>query len=130
MSARFTKADRLLKPADFSYVFSSADVKAGSGEFFLLARKTRQQAMKPRIGFILSRKKVKRAVDRNRIKRIAREQFRTLSVSDNGYPPIDIVFMANRGADKLDRPTVHRTVRSLLNKLQQRYARSETGKQT
>lgn len=126
MTGQFTKADRLLKPADFSHVFSQAEIKAGSGEFFLLAR-TSRQPVRPRIGFILSRKKVKRAVDRNRIKRIAREEFRTLT-SDH-YPPIDIVFMANRGADQLDRPTVHKTIRSLLRKLRQRYTRFSTEKQ-
>jgi ribonuclease P protein component len=47
-----------------------------------------------RLGLAVSRRVEKRAVGRNRIKRIAREVFRR----DVDLPPLDMVVLANRAA--------------------------------
>lgn len=49
----------------------------------------------PRIGFALSKKKIAKAHDRNRIKRLVRESFRT-----HRLPAIDMIFLAQQGIKK------------------------------
>lgn len=115
----FPKHRRLLTSSDFDQVFKQVAVKAGTGELFLLASPSSSDHA-PRLGFIIARKQVKRAVDRNRIKRIVREEFRTLGA---GYPDLDIIVMARRGAQQLTRQATHEAARYLFRKLSKRYAR-------
>ena len=121
----FPRRRRLLTAADFNRVFEQASVRAGTGELFALARPvaTEQPTMaQARIGFIVSRKNVRKAVNRNLLKRIAREEFRRL---DPDYPAIDIIVMARRGAGTLSREALHDATRYLLRKLRQRYAEQQ-----
>ncbi|MFC3851593.1 ribonuclease P protein component [Salinispirillum marinum] len=112
----FPRTKRLLTAGDFRTVFDRATVKAGTAELFLLATPATEFTT-PRIGFIISRKNVRRAVARNRIKRIVREQFRHLP---KDYPSFDIIVMARKGADRLEPKTLHSTVSYLFNKLNKR----------
>lgn len=52
----------------------------------------------PRLGLAISKKHAKRAVDRNRLKRIVRESFRQHQAT---LPAMDFVVMAKGGAQKL-----------------------------
>lgn len=115
-SQRFQRNRRLLTASDFNRVFEQASTRAGTAELFLLAAPT--EAPNARLGFIVARKHVRRAVKRNMLKRIVRENFRTL---DADYPPLDIIVMARKGADRLSRPQVHEAIRHLLHKLRRRY---------
>ena len=114
----FSKQRRLLTSSDFDQVFKRVAVKAGTGELFLLASPSLSEHA-PRLGFIIARKEVKRAVDRNRIKRIVREEFRTLGET---YPDLDIIVMARRGAQQLSRQATHDAAQYLFRKLSKRYA--------
>lgn len=61
--------------SDFDVIFKSPDAKSSSRDFLLLANlntKTKHH----RIGFITSKKKIHRAVDRNRFRRVIREYLR------------------------------------------------------
>lgn len=112
----FPRTKRLLTAGDFRTVFDHASVKAGTAEIFLLATPS-NTSNTARVGFIISRKNVRRAVARNRIKRIVREEFRHLPTD---YPAYDIIVMARKGADQLEPKILHDTVSYLFNKLNKR----------
>lgn len=109
---RYPREARLLTPADFSRVMDGADLKVSSAGYLLLAR--RSDSLPARLGFIIARKKVKRAVDRNRIKRCFRENFR-LQLAD--FPPMDIVFLARQDVGRLDHEALHDSCRESFRKL-------------
>ena len=52
----------------------------------------------PRLGLIISKKSIKRAVDRNRVKRITRESFRLCQSRLRG---LDVVIMSRAGLGEL-----------------------------
>lgn len=60
--------------ADIDFVFQQPTFKISNAFFLILARKN--QLPVPRLGLIVARKNLKKAVDRNKIKRISREFFR------------------------------------------------------
>jgi len=59
-----------------------------------------------RLGLAISRKAARRAVDRNRLKRIAREAFRHAPPA----PAIDLVVFAKPGAAREDRHTLRNSL--------------------
>ena len=67
------KHQRLLNKADFNGVFSKS-VKVSNAFFLILIHKT--STPYSRLGLVISKKVDKRAVQRNRVKRICRETFR------------------------------------------------------
>ena len=70
----FPRTHRLVSSHDFNAVFA-APVKSSDAFFTVLARPTAGDAP-ARLGLAIARKQLKRAVDRNRIKRLIRESFR------------------------------------------------------
>lgn len=106
----FGRRCRLLKPAEFSYVFEQA-CRVGNHYLTLLARPNNLGY--PRLGMAIARKHLKTAVGRNRIKRQIRESFRLHKEMIGG---LDIVVLARPGIDQAD----HRKLRaSLDNKWQE-----------
>ena len=95
--ASFGKSSRLLTAADYSQVFDGCETRASHKHLLLLARKTDRPGH--RLGLVIAKKNVRLAVQRNRVKRIAREFFRQLPEGD---PPMDVVLLARRGLDQLD----------------------------
>lgn len=87
-TARFPKRARLLKPAEFSRVFKDP-IRSSDRLFTILAVRNPEQAM-PRLGLAISKKHARRALDRNRIKRVVRESFR----QQPDLPVADMVVMA------------------------------------
>jgi len=71
--AGLPKNSRLLTKADYNTVFSKS-VKVSNSLFLILIHKTSNPYS--RLGLVISKKVDKRAVQRNRIKRIIRESFR------------------------------------------------------
>jgi ribonuclease P protein component len=71
--AGLPKQARLLTKADFNAVFSKS-VKVSNPQFLLLIHINNNPYS--RLGLVISKKVDKRAVQRNRIKRISRESFR------------------------------------------------------
>ncbi|MDO4626976.1 MAG: ribonuclease P protein component [Pasteurellaceae bacterium] len=109
----FSRELRLLTPAQFKYVFQQP-LRASSPEITILARQNTLEH--PRLGLAVAKKHLKRAHDRNRIKRLSRESFRLLQQQ---LPAYDFVIVAKQGIGKLDNPTF----RTTLDKLWQRHIR-------
>lgn len=76
----------------------------------------------PRLGLIVSKKNVRRAVDRNRFKRLVRESVR---LQQDRLPAVDIVVLARRGVQELDNDTLHRQIHGMWRRLE-REARNAT----
>ena len=94
---RFGKAKRLLNAKDYSRVFDSPDARASHQHLLLLAKVN--DGPDHRLGLVIAKKNVRLAVERNRIKRVARELFRSLP---GGEPSLDVVLLARRGIGLLD----------------------------
>ncbi len=90
---RFTlrKKERLKKVKDFKRVFDHGKSLGGSTVAFYFCS---NNLGFPRAGFIASKKVSKRAVDRNRAKRLMREVFR---LNKHKLKPFDIIFIARKG---------------------------------
>lgn len=108
---------RLLTPADFQNVFNNPPVKAVSGQFTLLAKPNGRDY--PRLGVTISKKTAKRAVDRNKIKRIVRETYRLKQHKLSGF---DIIVIAKPGVTKLDNHALSELLNYLWRKLSKRCA--------
>ena len=93
----FSKGKRLLNAKDYSRVFDGVEAKASHKHLLLLAKTNSGPGH--RLGLVIAKKNVRLAVQRNRIKRLAREFFRKLPGSD---PSIDVVLLTRRGIDQLD----------------------------
>ena len=95
--ASFGKAKRLLNAKDYSQVFDGPDVRASHKHLLLLAKYRKEPGH--RLGLVIAKKNVRLAVQRNRIKRVSREFFRSLPDSN---PSMDVVLLARRGMGNLD----------------------------
>ena len=88
----FNKTQRLLTKKDYNHVFEHAK-KIATPEFIILFRENNLGYS--RLGLALSKKMIAKAHDRNRIKRLLRENFRQKEL-----PAIDMVFLARQGVAK------------------------------
>ena len=78
-------------------VFSDAEFRSGNKRLLLLARRSGLES--GRIGLVVPKKHLRRAVDRNIVKRIARNTFRLRQAEFSG---VDIVVLV-KGKFNLDR---------------------------
>ncbi|MBE0509527.1 MAG: ribonuclease P protein component [Chromatiales bacterium] len=100
----FPRRLRLLSATDFKQVFASA-CKAGNPHLTILVRAN--GLAYPRLGMAISRKAVRRAVARNRIKRQLREYFRHHQQQIGNF---DLVILCKPGIDKLDKAALRDSV--------------------
>ncbi|HNP35788.1 MAG TPA: ribonuclease P protein component [Woeseiaceae bacterium] len=91
-SHRFTKNNRLLDASSFSQVFAKAH-RSRDKWFTVLCRNNEMTSA--RLGLAISKRNCKKAVGRNRIKRIIRESFRQEQHELEG---LDIVVMNQAAA--------------------------------
>ena len=94
---RFQRYQRLLTAKAFTPVFNDPTHKLGDRAFLILARESDPESA-ARLGLVVAKKNLKRAVDRNRFKRLVREQFRQMQHQLGG---LDIVILARRGSEPL-----------------------------
>ena len=96
MEAGFPRCCRLLTKADFDRVFQRPK-RLATPLFTVLYCSSHHELA--RLGVIISKKNVPRAVDRNRLRRRIRETFRLTRLQ---LPGIDIVVIARSGVHKMD----------------------------
>ncbi|AYA41678.1 ribonuclease P protein component [Xenorhabdus nematophila] len=109
----FPRELRLLTPEHFTYVFQQPQ-RASTAEITVLGRLN--ELGHPRIGLTVAKKNVKRAHERNRIKRLARESFR---LNQHKLPSMDFVILVRKGVSELD----NRELTEALGKLWRRHSR-------
>ena len=81
----FGRAKRMLRKRQFDEGLRGASVRTGRGALHLAARDT--EVDMARLGLVVGKRMLPRAVDRNRAKRVIRESFRQAA----GLPAMDIV---------------------------------------
>lgn len=103
---------RLLTGGDFKRVFDNAAFKVSEQPLLILSSPNGLDH--PRIGFVISKKNIRRAVKRNRVRRIIRESFR---LHQHQLPHADIVILARKGLDTLENPELHRMIERCWSRL-------------
>ena len=105
---------RIRTATDYKSVFDGALFKVHQPHFLFLAKLTEQP--NSRLGLVVAKKKVRRAHERNRIKRLARESFRLHQAQFNA--DIDIVVMPKLGIDAITNQELHQQLDFAWKKLQ------------
>lgn len=117
----FPRRLRLLSAKEYRHVFDHAAFKIhGKG---LLALASRNGLDHPRVGLVFSKKNVRRAVDRNRLKRLVRESIR---LQQQRLPAVDIVILSRRGVHELDNDTLHRQLHGMWRRLEKDVRKQST----
>jgi ribonuclease P protein component len=108
----FPRTARILKPAEFKRVFDNTELRGSSPHLLVLATSNEQD--QARLGFVLAKKQIKRAVDRNRIKRLIRESFRHRQTE---MASLDFVVLARSGLAELDNQQIREMIDGLWFRL-------------
>ncbi|MFZ5466910.1 MAG: ribonuclease P protein component [Pseudomonadota bacterium] len=95
METPFPKRARLLRPAEFKNVFADP-VRVSRNGVVVLAR--RNELGFARLGLAVAKRHVRRAHERNRIKRLARETFRQHAFCGCG---MDCVLLTRAGVEQV-----------------------------
>jgi ribonuclease P protein component len=88
---KFTQANRLQTPADYQAVFNNQPICSRSSYFTVLARPNNRQY--GRLGIIVAKRLIKKAVHRNTVKRLIRTEFR---VHQRELAGLDIIVLVRR----------------------------------
>lgn len=112
MSQGFARHQRLLNATDFAAVFEHAT--RSSDRLFTVLATVGSDTVTPRLGLAIARKHVRRAVARNRLKRLARETFRS-EASQLGH--IDFVVMVRPAAAAASNAEITGSLRKHFRKL-------------
>ena len=108
---RFRRSQRLLKPADFQRVFAQGQ-RLGNRSFGLVIKAN--QLGHARLGLAISKKIDKRAVARNRIKRVTRAWF-----AQARLPAVDIVVLGRGTVSRQSKPQLWDALQHLERKIKQ-----------
>lgn len=111
-SYKFTKAQRLLTPTAYRRVFDGTERKLHQTHLMAFIRSNDHSLA--RIGMAITKKKVPTAVQRNRIKRHIREQFRHCAAQ---LKPVDIVFIIKKPINDLDNKELINEINAIFKKL-------------
>ena len=110
---RFARRYRLTKTDEYSSVFGFR--RAIRGKLLMLHWQPRPAGSSDaRLGLVIGKKQLKRAVDRNRVKRIVRDRFR---LARPGLPAVDLIVRLTTKPSSLDGKMLADEFLSLLGKL-------------
>jgi ribonuclease P protein component len=104
---RFRRSQRLLAAAEFALALRARPVEVSP--HFQVFRPHNERG--PRLGIIVGKRYVARSVDRNRLKRLIRECFRTRRFE---LPPADYVVRVRNPVTVMDAPALRRELEVLL----------------
>jgi ribonuclease P protein component len=107
----FPNRAKLIKTDDFSSVFNFR--KRISGRFLAVHYRYNQLGW-PRLGLVIGKKTARLAVQRNYMRRVLRELFRT---SQPALPPVDIVVRGQRLFTRADHAQVRQEFGDLLGRI-------------
>lgn len=107
----FPRSSRLLTPRDYSEVFSDVQLRVPHKHFLILAKPN--ALGHARVGLVFSKKNLKHAVQRNRVKRLVRETFR----HQPDLPPLDIIVLSRQGLANIDNPELNLMLADLWQRL-------------
>jgi len=112
VSDNFRKSNRLLSKHDYANVFSNKPKKMHHKNFLILAVSNNLETA--RIGLAVSKKHCKKAVDRNKIKRIVREIFRK---NKKSLKSMDLVFLSKPGLHLYSKSELYSIIQPLIIKV-------------
>ncbi|MDX1697694.1 MAG: ribonuclease P protein component [Thiohalobacterales bacterium] len=124
---QYSRQNRLLKSAEFQAVFRQ-HTRSEDQYLKVLARKN--TSTKHRLGLAVAKKNCRRAVDRNRIKRIVRESFRHHLAGRASGIPMDFVVMSKPESTAVSNAVLQRSLQrhwhELLTRAGQEHTRTQT----
>lgn len=88
---------RLLTSSDFKTVFDNTDIKVFDKSFIILGMLSTLPY--PRLGIVVAKKKIRKANDRNRLKRTVRESFR---LNQSILAGVDLIVIPSKNSDFID----------------------------
>lgn len=107
----FPRSARLLSAGDYSQVFKQ-NKRYSDNYWTILVR--RDDSRLPRLGLAIAKKRAKRAVDRNKIKRVAREAFR---YEQSTLAGLEMVVMNRDAATKASTAELRASIDALFLKM-------------
>ena len=123
---KFSRQSRLLKPAQFRFVFQQP-VRSTDDYFRILARGNGLQ--QHRLGLAVSKKSCAKAVGRNRIKRVVRESFRSRMIGQATNSALDLVILPTSKAAYQSNKTLDQSLSIHWQKLTRKAGDRGTGGQ-
>lgn len=111
MLNKFPPKARIRRKAQFQRVFAKRQRLLGQ---FCVLYYRRNTIQCPRLGMVVSKRDVRKAVARSRFKRLAREAFRT---QRRNLSALDVVIIAKPGAGDKTRYELQRCLNKLLQQL-------------
>ena len=109
---RFPKTCRLLDSLAYERVFSEPAIRVSNKYFLVLGRWTELE--QPRLGVIVAKKNIAQANQRNRVKRLIRESFRS---SKGSLAAVDLVVMARKGLQLLENSECRPYINDLMDEI-------------
>ena len=106
----------LRKKAEFKAIRGTR-LKVKAGNLLLLLKPNKSSCA--RLGLAIAKKQVKLAVQRNRVKRLARESFRQ---HHDNLPCVDMILLVYKEIDEVDNKELYQWLESLWQQLTKRFA--------
>lgn len=93
---KFELSKRLTRASEYQVIFRNPDIRIRSNKILLLAKANLHRY--PRLGLVVGKKHLKKAIQRNRCKRAIRESFR---LNQKNLPNYDMIVIALAGINSV-----------------------------
>ncbi|MBK8452658.1 MAG: ribonuclease P protein component [Thiofilum sp.] len=114
----FPRQVRLTRPGEFQHVFERGRHRKFSGQG-LMARVRENDVQYARLGLAISKRNLRRAVDRNLVKRLARESFRHYQAK---LPAVDIVILSQPSLLGMPNSDIAQQLELIWQQVQRQYS--------